>query len=221
MSYKLLPLLFAGAFAVACGGGTEGVEVDAKDATDSAAPIGQAAVFQVQPDASSIEWTGGKLVGGDEHAGTLAISDGRLAVEGDAITAGSFTIDMNSLTVTDLDENSGKSKLEGHLKNEDFFEVGKYPTAKFEITKVTPVTGENGVTHQLTGNLEMKGVTKEVTLPANVTVAGNTITANTPAFEIDRQQWGIEYGSGALGLAQDKIIKDEMVLVVNLTAARS
>ena len=221
MSYKILPLLFAGALVTACGGGTEGVEVDATDATEGAAPIGQAAVFQVQPASSSIEWTGGKLVGGDEHKGTLDITDGRLAVEGDDITAGSFTIDMNSLTVTDLDEASGKGKLEGHLKNEDFFEVGTYPTAKFEITSVAPVTGEAGVTHRLTGNLEMKGVAKEITIPANVTVAGNTITANTPAFEIDRQQWGIEYGSGALGLAQDKIIKDEMVLVVNLTAARS
>lgn len=221
MTFKLLPLAVAGAFFAACGGGTEGVEIDTQDATEGAAPIGQAALYEVQTDASSIEWIGGKLVGNDEHSGTINISDGRLAVEGDAITAGSFTIDMNSLTVTDLDEASGKTKLEGHLKNEDFFETQTYPTAKFEITSVEPVTGEAGVTHRLTGNLEMKGVSKQVTLPANVTLSGNTITANTPPFEIDRQDWGIQYGSGALGIAQDKIIKDEMVLEVNLTAQRS
>ena len=221
MTYKIFPLVFAGALAASCGGNsTEGVEVDAADATDVAAPVGQATVYNVQPEASSIAWTGGKLVGGDEHTGTLSITEGRLAVQGDDITAGDFTVDMNSLTVTDLDENSGKSKLEGHLKNEDFFESNTYPTSTFEITRVEPVTGEPGVTHRLTGNLTMKGVAKEVTIPANVTVTGDRITANTPAFEIDRQQWGIQYGSGALGLAQDKIIKDEMVLEIDLVATR-
>ena len=221
MTYKILPLAFVGLLAAAWGGSsTEGVEVDATDATEGAAPVGQATVYTVDPAASSIAWTGGKLVGGDEHTGTLSITEGRLAVQGEAITAGDFVVDMNSLTVTDLDENSGKSKLEGHLKNEDFFEANTYPTSTFEITGVEAVTGEPGVTHRLTGNLTMKGVAKQVTIPANVTVSGDRITANTPAFEIDRQQWGIQYGSGALGIAQDKIIKDEMVLEIDLVATR-
>lgn len=220
MTYKILPLLFVGALATACGGSTEGVEVDATDAVEGAAPVGQATVYNIAPAESMVIWTGSKLTGG-EHKGTINVTDGRLAFDGNTITAGDFVIDMTSLTVTDLDEASGKSKLEGHLKNEDFFEVGAHPEAKFTITGVEAVTGDATTTHRLTGNLEMKGVSKSVTIPANVKVTDTEITATTPAFEIDRNDWGIQYGSGSIaGIAQDNIINDDVVLVINLKAAR-
>ncbi len=220
MKYKFLPLLFAGSLLAACGGSTEGVEVDATDAVEGAAPVGQATVYNVSPAESMVLWTGSKLVGGD-HKGTINVTEGRLAVQGDAITAGDFVIDMTSLTVTDLDEANGKLKLEGHLKNEDFFQVDQHPMAKFTITSVEAVAGDATTTHRLTGNLEMKGVSKSITIPANVQVTDTEITATTPAFEIDRNDWGVKYGSGSIaGIAQDNIINDDVVLVINLKAAK-
>ena len=50
------------------------------------------------------------------------------------VESGSFVIDMNSISGTDLEAGKGKADLEGHLKNEDFFDVTKFPTAKFVIT---------------------------------------------------------------------------------------
>lgn len=218
MNRNILPLLVAGTLLAACGGSTEGVEVEVTDDVQSAAPVGQATVYNVSPAESFVTWTGAKPTG--EHKGTIGVAEGRLAVQGDAITAGDFVMDMTSLTVTDLDEATGKSKLEGHLKGDDFFKTGQHPQAKFTITSVEPIAGDATTTHKLTGNLEMLGVTKSITIPANVNVTGDAVTATTPPFEINRTDWNVKYGSGLIGTAQDKLINDEVVLVINLKAGR-
>ena len=84
---------------------------------------------------SKLTWKGSKPTG--THTGTFNLS-GELTVDGKNITAGTFTIDVASLVNQDLTEKDGKSKLEGHLKSPDFFDVQKYPTAKFEITGIKP-----------------------------------------------------------------------------------
>ena len=54
-----------------------------------------------------------------------------------------------------------KAKLEGHLKSGDFFEVEKFPTTSYEITKVTENAAGDYNT-LLEGNLTIKGITKPV-----------------------------------------------------------
>ena len=51
--------------------------------------------------------------------------------------------DITTLENIDLKDNQEmKAKLEGHLKSTDFFEVEKFPTASYEITKVTEKSGD-------------------------------------------------------------------------------
>jgi polyisoprenoid-binding protein YceI len=52
-------------------------------------------------------------------------------------------------------------KRDGHLKSPDFFDVEKFPTMKFVSTKVEKA-GNNKM--KVTGNLTIKGVTKQVVL---------------------------------------------------------
>lgn len=89
---------------------------------------------------SSIEWIGSKpVVNG--HNETINIKNGFVHVNTDnQITGGEFVIDMNSISNADLTDAEKKGQLEGHLKSADFFEVEKYPEAKFVITGVTPAT---------------------------------------------------------------------------------
>ncbi|HEY8396783.1 MAG TPA: YceI family protein, partial [Flavihumibacter sp.] len=54
-----------------------------------------------------------------------------------------------------------------HLKSDDFFNAEKYPTIKFEGTSMKPL-GNNK--YELTGNLTIRDVTKQVTW--NVTHGG-------------------------------------------------
>ena len=64
-------------------------------------------------------------------------------------------------------EGEKKTDLEGHLKNQDFFEVEKFPTGHFEIVKVEEMAIENA-THKITGNLTLKGITKSVEFPIKI-----------------------------------------------------
>ncbi len=171
-------------------------------------------------NSGTLKWVGSKAIG-DSHQGTINLSNGKLAVAGQDVKAGDFEIDMGSIAVTDLEAGKGKEKLEGHLKNEDFFNVGEFPKGMFQIVEVTPVSGVQDVTHNVTGNLTLKGIKKSITFPASIAVMGDKISAVSPSFTINRTDWGIKYGSSGsfADLAKDKIINDDIALVLELDAS--
>ncbi len=216
-SLKALLSLALFALLVSCGQSPEGEKIEAGEAVETKGASAEALSYAVDTDASVINWEGSKLIGGSNHVGTIKLQGGELYVEGGNITGGEFTIDMNSLADTDLQDEEKRQKLEGHLKSGDFFEVENYPTATFTIASVEAVQ-DSAATHHITGNLMMKDSTKSITIPAMVEMDGEMISAKTPAFTIDRTQWNVLYGAGALGLAQDKIIRDEIGLKIDLKA---
>ncbi len=162
---------------------------------------------KVDVSKSKITWVGKKVTG--EHSGTVNLRDGLLTFKGDKLSGGSFTVDMNSITVTDLEAGKGKEKLEGHLKNDDFFGVDKFDTATLVFTTVTPRA--NNV-YAVRADLTIKGKTQPVGF--DMTISGNTAKAK---FNIDRTKHDIKYGSGSffdnLG---DKAISDDFEVTANL-----
>lgn len=210
--FQFLTLCFALTLFTACGPEGEKIEAeDAKQVDTNVAPT--ASTYMVDAGSSMIKWEGSKVSG--SHFGTLNITDGKLMVADGMITGGEFNMDMNSITVTDLEPGKGKEKLEGHLKTGDFFEVEKYGTAKFVITGAKPVT-EDGVTHHVTGNLTMRDITKSITIPVEVAMSGDALTAKTPAFTIDRNEWGIDYAG-----AEDNLINKNIGLEIQLKANKN
>ena len=208
---------------VACGG-PEGKKVEATDAKTPApeakAPTASAnnAIANYNLNKGTLTWTGAKLAG-SFHTGTISVILGDLRAKGDNIIGGQFVVDMNSISNNDLEAGKGKEKLEGHLKSPDFFDVAAHPRATFLITGSTPAPAGGDATHNITGNLTMKGISKSITIPANVAVVENKLTAVSPSFVIDRTQWGIQYGSSSIaGIAKDKIISNDIALVLNLEA---
>src|SRR5690606_7837099 len=99
--------------------------------------------YTVEADRSSLKWTGYHKGGLNPRYGILK-SEGTLSAENNQITGGTFTIDVNSILTdtasVDPTTAGGKKStdLDAHLKSADFFDTAKYPTAKFEITKVAP-----------------------------------------------------------------------------------
>ncbi len=169
----------------------------------------------VDTAASQITWKGYKVTG--EHTGTINVKSGNFIYDGDALTGGSFEIDMTSIACTDL-QGEYAGKLVGHLKSDDFFGVATYPTAKFEVTKVIS-RGKAG-DYKVTGNLTIKETTKEIRF--NVTVANNTgVPVATADITIDRSDFNVKYGSGSffddLG---DKTIYDEFDLGLKLVGSK-
>jgi len=166
---------------------------------------------------STLTWIGSKPTG--KHTGTFKLSGGAFIVKDGELKGGTFTININSLNNEDLAADAGsKAKLEGHLKSPDFFDAAKYPTAKFEITAVepNPDTTKKEVTHIIKGNLTLKDSTKNITIPARVTLDAKTLAASA-TFSIDRTLWGMNYKGP--DNPQNWFIAKAVELKLNLTAA--
>lgn len=171
--------------------------------------------YKVDTQASSVNWKAYKVTG--QHFGTVNLKSGSLQFAGDVLTGGSFEMDMTSIKVADTQGEWG-AKLEGHLKSDDFFSVEKHPTSTFVITKVAS-RGTPG-SYRISGNLTIKGITKEIKFDATVTVAGGKAGAET-MFKVDRTDYDIRFRSGNffenLG---DKTIYDEFDMTVKLAASK-
>ncbi|MNS62500.1 hypothetical protein D3C72_955650 [compost metagenome] len=161
---------------------------------------------KVDASKSTINWVGKKVTG--QHSGTVNFKDGALVFKGKKLAGGTFTVDMPSLTATDL-TGEYQGKLNGHLKSDDFFGTEKFPTSTLIFKKIA-AKGKDVYT--VTADLTIKGKTNPVTF--DITVAGNTATT---ALKVDRTKYDIKYGSGSffdnLG---DKAISDEFELTVAL-----
>lgn len=196
-------------------------EAQTADAQDVANATAEAATFKVDTTGSVINWQGEKPTG--THTGTIKLTEGTFMANDSVIESGTFVIDMNSLLVTDL-EGDEKLSLEKHLmgtvegKEGDFFNVTKYPTAKFEVTGVTE---KDGVT-MMQGNLTLKEETKNVEFPVNINMNDDSIEITSEKFTIDRTKWNVNYGSKSVfdGLG-DKFINDDIELEIDLKAKKA
>lgn len=171
--------------------------------------------YSVNTGSSVVVWKGYKVTG--SHTGTVKVKSGNVQFTNGVLTAGSFEMDMNSVTDTDL-EGEWAAKLVGHLKSDDFLGVATYPTATFVITRAIPQDSKGN--YKLIGNLTIKGTTKEVKFFANATESNGTVNASGK-MTIDRSEYNMRYGSGSFfdGLG-DKTIYDEFDLQISLVAGK-
>ncbi|WP_274476302.1 YceI family protein [Mangrovimonas aestuarii] len=196
-------------------------EADTTEAQPAAVAESLTNNYTADADNSIIEWKGSKPTG--THNGTINIETGTLQVKDGEILSGTFLIDMNSITVLDL-EGEYKNNLESHLKGtvegkeDHFFNVAKFPTGTFEITETKPMDGGLLL---LSGNLSLKDSKHNISFPVTVTTEGDYITIKSEEFAIDRTKWGVNYGSKTifedLG---DKFVNDDIVLAVNIKAKK-
>ena len=164
---------------------------------------------------STVTWKGNKPTG--SHNGVVSITTGVFDIENGIVKAGEFVIDMNSISCTDLEAGKGKEDLEGHLKNEDFFDVTKFPTAKFGVTSSERKEGKLSVT----GNLTLRDTTKSITIPATVTENEGVATFKSDTFSIDRTDFGVTYKSKKIDAAlKDKFINDLMEISFDIKAQK-
>ena len=173
-------------------------------------------IYELDTLNSRIEWKGFKVVKSDNtsHFGTIKFESGDVTVKDGVLESGKFVADMNTLTSVDLkDDVENLNKLNGHLKSGDFFETDKFPTASYEITKVTPNT-QGDYNTLLDGNLTMKGITKPVQFNANVSVKNGEVGIATEPKDIMREDFGVKF---QLPVANG-LIKDEVNLQISIKA---
>ncbi len=183
-------------------------------ATATADPNAAEITYQITQ--GQINWIGKKAVGA-QHIGTVDVKSGSIVTKGNDVTGGMFVLDMTTITNSDL-EGEKKAQLEGHLNSPDFFAVEAHPEATFTIGGGKQVADQPSVTHEISGDLTIKGITNPVTLRANVSFVGDKVLVATPSFSIDRTKWDIKYGSGVIGTVADKVINDDIFLVATIDA---
>jgi polyisoprenoid-binding protein YceI len=156
--------------------------------------------FELAPE-SKIEFVGSKVTG--SHDGGFESFDGTivLAADGPAGSQVDVVIDATSLWADD-------DRLTGHLKSPDFFDVERFPMARFTSTSIVPTADG----YEITGELELHGVTKQITFPASIQVEPDRITARAEFF-IQRFDFDIVYPG-----KPDDLIRDEVVIRLDLVA---
>ena len=221
-----LNLLFRGCMMIAiilmligCDKAPKGDKATITDQT--LAKDGTGETFTVDSTTSRIRFTGHGV--GKNHPGTFKVGYGTVTVKNDSITGGTFVMNIQSMDM----EQEGKdieTKLRPHLLSGDFFNAETFGTSKFEITEVKPYKpGDNekslveGANFMVSGNLQIKDVTKNISFPARVDLDGNTLKAEAN-FDIDRRQWQMNYGNDkTLG---DKFISETVNIELDIQARR-
>lgn len=193
-----------------CAGNPEGKKAETKDSVETVAPAVAGTAYQVDVAASKVQWTGTKMTGA--HTGLISITSGTLVADAGKLVGGSFVLDMNTISTTDL-EGEWKEKLDGHLKNEDFFDVAKFPQATFEVTAVED--GATAGTVKVSGNLTIKGISKNISFDANVAELTDAAIQLTADFNIERADWAVNYTG-----KEDDLISKEINFKVSLTAKK-
>lgn len=154
-------------------------------------------------DDSTIGFIGSKVTGSHEGGfhgfdGEITVADG--SVEGSSIAV---NIDVDSMW-------TDSERLTGHLKSADFFDAENHPTASFTSTGIA-ANGDGSYT--VSGNLDLHGVTKQISFPATIALTDDGFTANAE-FSIKRFDFGIEYAGKA-----DDLIRDDVLIKLDLRSA--
>lgn len=107
-----------------------------------------------------------------------------------------------------------------HLRNEDFFDVEKYPTIVFRGTKFLKTdTG-----YVFIGDLTMHGVTREVSGPAKIrgpvtTSFGTEIIGISGETTINRYDYGMTWNAGMPG--GEFAVAKEVKILIDVEASRT
>jgi len=172
--------------------------------------------FKTVANGSQLKWRATHLGGLQPRFGTVQVKEAVVLVNDEKVTNGKFVIDLNTLTVDSFEKgDERKDELQKHLKSDDFFNIEKHPTVTFEMTKLTPLTGDYN--SEMTGNLTISGVTKSITFKTNVAVHPDAVAFNSEDFTVNRQDWGLSYHSeGDEGIPKDYLIDNGIGFTVNV-----
>ncbi len=173
-------------------------EARAPEGADTA-PAKAGAQLSITPENTKIAFVGAKVTQSHDGGFTkfAGMVDLREPIEASTVEV---TIDTTSLY-------ADRDKLTNHLKSPDFFDVAKYPSAKFRSAKITKTdTG-----HTITGDLTLHGVTKSITFPATITKGADGGVSSSAEFAINRQDFGISYPG-----MPDDLIRDKVVIKLDL-----
>jgi polyisoprenoid-binding protein YceI len=124
-------------------------------------------------------------------------------------------------TIKTASIDTGVPDRDNHLRSADFFDAANNPEISFKSTSIKPTAKKN--VFDVTGNLTMRGVTKQVTLPVEFLgfakdPRGNTRAGFTLHTTLNRKDYGINWNK-----ALDEggfMLSDDVDITIDLETMR-
>lgn len=146
-------------------------------------PVHSSTIFRIKH--AGCTWFYGRI---DNPSGTIEFDP-----ESKTVASVEITLQVDNV-------NTGADQRNNHLKSADFFDGNQFPTITFKSTEVSAGEAEN--TFQLTGDLTMKGITRQLTIPLEHTgqgqFSGGPRYGFASTFTIKRSGWDVSYGIGTM-----------------------
>ncbi len=117
-------------------------------------------------------------LGFSSPAAQFALAEGTLEFDPAHPTMASVTV---SIPLESL--HTGVPALDEHFRSKDFFDTGKFSTATFKSTKVEKGASANQL--EVTGDLNLHGVTRPVQLMVRLTKIGANVRTEVPTIGFD------------------------------------
>ncbi len=177
-------------------------------AQSGVATTGSTEVYKIDPVHSSVKFSirhfVSKVTGNfDEFEGTITVDrDNLVNSSAEAV-----------IRVPSVDTDS--AKRDAHLQTDDFFDATQYPLMTFQSTKWE--SGEDENHFKVTGDLNIHGVTKAVTLDVELLgfgegMQGAYLSGWEARTTLDRTEWGV---NGA-----QPVVGNEVEVTINIEADR-
>ncbi len=168
---------------------------------------------------SRVVWVGRNLI--NRHWGQVALKSGHVAFQNGAAASGEVILDLHRILCSDLAGSELHDVLIHHLESDDFFDVERFPEARFAFTRVEVCADPPGCRNlRLHGELTLRGQTHPLTVEATAGFTPEGKAALQATFTIDRTLWGVDYGSGKLfRRLAGHLVNDEIELQVRMITA--
>ena len=169
--------------------------------------------FKIDPAHSTIAFKVRHLLGSAK--GKFTKFNGTIDVDREQPEKSSVTV---SIQVASID--TGIAKRDQHLRSEDFFNVQKFPEITFKSRQVK----QAGPTAEITGDLTMRGVTREITLRVLLLgmpeSAGKNQTTRwrVTTAPIKRSQFGLTWSKSVEAVS---MIGEDVSIDIEIEAARA
>ena len=167
--------------------------------------------WAVDPAHSRVEFAV-KHMGIATVRGTFGSFEGKLEIGADGAQA-SGTVETTSI-------NTGEDQRDAHLRSPDFFDADTNPQITFVSTAITPVDEE---TFKITGDLTIHGITREITLHADVQGTdidpwGNERVGLEVTGQLNRGDFEMKFNQ-ALG-SGNMLVSDKVKLALDISAIK-
>lgn len=152
---------------------------------------GQRTVWQIDPRHTLLEFAVRHMMLSTVK-GRFGGVRGDILLDDSDVSRSSVTVEVDAASIDTRD-----AQRDTHLRSHDFLDVAKHPALMFESTRIDEI-GKDRL--QVTGDLTIRGVTREVVLDATIngrgrTPGGEVVAAFTAETTISREQFGLMWNA--------------------------